>query len=206
MITIVIPSVNHKMTEECLKKLKTDIQNEIIVVEEESFSYELCDISDKYNAFHLVVQTLHSPMMYEAIESIHKGEVIGFLDGDTVPCDDWVKQAYETHFKYKCKFVGGPVNIKTNKINIREIAQKKWPIQLTNSSKLYNNGFIRTEIPSQFIVSGNLSVKSEDFWKMNKQNIRIGRIGCTNHLGNGCYYIDDDYSIFNEEMVTTYEA
>lgn len=206
-LTIVIRDIC-ELTEEILKNLKSGtVKYEIILVESPIFSYSTCDLADKYGCFHLVVEQSYSMKMFEALESIYRGEVIAFIDNDVLPCDGWIDEAYNTHKKYpNSKFVGGPVNIKTKQANLKEVAKKKWPIQLVNKSVLYNNGTIITSIPTQVLVHANLSVKAIDFWKLGRQNIRIGKIGQSDYIGDGCYYIDNEHSIYNERMAVTYET
>ena len=206
-LTIVIRDVCN-ITDSVLKALKSDTVNyEIILVESPIFTYNACDLAEKYKCFHLVVEESYSQRMFEALESIYRGDVIAFLDNDVIPCENWINEAYYTHIKYpNAKFVGGPVNIRTKEQDIREVAQRKWPIQLVNRSVLYNNGNIITSVPTQVLVHANLSVKAIDLWKIGKQNIRIGKIGQSDYIGDGCYYIDDENSIFNERMSVTYET
>lgn len=206
MITIVVPFVSKEKTQKTLHELSSSIHHEVILVEAEQFTYEVCDLAELYGCFHLVVGDLYSKRMYEAIEDIHMGKVVAFIDGDVTPSKNWIDEAYQTHFRYpNCCFVGGPVEIRTNHNDLSEVAKRKWPIQMVNKTKLFNCGFIRTDCPTQYIVSSNLSVKSKDYWKLNKENVRIGKIGYSEPIGNNCYYIDDKFSIFNERMIVTYE-
>lgn len=210
MITIVIPFVSKEKTKKTLSHLELinqSIPTDLILVEAESFSYEVCDLADSYGCFHLVVSDLSSKRMYEAIESLWRGNVVAFLDGDVTPEPGWIEQAYNTHIKYPdCKFVGGPINIKTKSLDLSEVAKRKWPIQMVNKTRLFNCGFIKTNYPIQYIASSNISVKTKDYWKLNKENVRIGKIGYSESIGNDCYHIDDEFSIFNERMIVTYQA
>ena len=111
MISIVIPTYNEeKYIERCLKSLVNCKYEdyEIIIVDGNSSDSTL-DIVKKYTNKILIEKKREgiAPARNKGLK-IAKGEIVAFLDADSIPCKGWIDIIME-NFKQKYDVVYGPV-------------------------------------------------------------------------------------------------